>query len=48
VRQEMNKIIEDIKEHGVIEKSLSSWILPTVLVKKKDGTIRFCVDFVLS
>jgi len=45
MRDEVNKIIEDIRKQGVIEESQSLWILPAVLVKKKDGTIRFCVDF---
>jgi len=34
-----------MRDQSVIEKSKSPWMSPAVLVKKKDGTIRFCIDF---
>jgi len=45
LRKEVDKIIEEMRQQGVIEESCSPWISSALLIKKKDGTIRFCVDF---
>ena len=43
--EEEKKAIEDLKAKGVIRKSTSPWASPIVLVKKKDGGVRPCVDY---
>jgi len=41
MREEVNKIIKDMRDQGVIEESKS----PLLAVLVEDGTIRFCIDF---
>ena len=44
--QEMvRKELTEMLECGIIEPSTSSWASPIVPVKKKDNTIRLCVDY---
>jgi hypothetical protein len=42
---EVNDMLEDMKRKGVIEESDSPWSSPMLLVRKKDGSLRFCVDY---
>ncbi|MEW8104750.1 MAG: reverse transcriptase family protein [Candidatus Thiodiazotropha endolucinida] len=37
--------VEDLKAKGVIRDSISPWASPIVLVAKKDGGVRPCVDY---
>ena len=37
--------VEKMLQHGVIRESSSPWSSPIVMIKKKDGSWRFCVDF---
>ena len=42
---ELKKEIKLMLEMGIIEVSRSEWCSPVVLVPKKDGSLRFCIDF---
>ncbi|GFW62725.1 hypothetical protein TNCV_2624881 [Trichonephila clavipes] len=44
-RSKSKKHIKDMQDNDVIEPSSSSWVSPIVLVKKKDCSTRFCVDY---
>lgn len=44
-RAEMRKLLNDMLQKNVISPPKSPWAAPIVLVKKRDGTSRFCVDY---
>ena len=44
-RAEAEKAVQEMADHGLIEKCASPWSSALVLVKKKDGSLRCCVDY---
>lgn len=44
-REEVDKEIEDMRGKGVIRESDSAWCLPAVVIKKKQNSLRFCLQF---
>ena len=45
VREEVSQEIEEMESTGVIRRSSSVWASPIVLAQKKDGGVRFCVNY---
>ena len=43
--EEVWQNIQDMLDGGAIRPSQSPWCNAVVLVRKKDGTLRFCIDF---
>ena len=45
VKSEVSKQLRTMQEAGVMQPSNSSWASPVVMVRKRDRTHRFCVDY---
>ena len=43
--EEVHEHIQEMLDGGAIRPSNSPWCNAVVLVRKKDGTLRFCIDF---
>ena len=44
-RKAMKKTVEDLEDAKLIEPTHSYWAVPSILVKKKDGSYRLVVDY---
>ncbi|GBM73773.1 Retrovirus-related Pol polyprotein from transposon 297 [Araneus ventricosus] len=44
-KEEADHLVKEMVDNGIIEESSGPWASPIVLVKKKDGSTRFCVDY---
>jgi hypothetical protein len=45
MRQEIDRQVSDILSNGIIEPSVSRWLSPVCLVKKKTGEWRLAIDY---
>ena len=45
LRSKVDEMVQEMLEQGVVVPSKSPWASPVVLVRKKDGGVRFCVDY---
>ena len=43
--KELKLQLQELLEKGFIHPSVSPWGAPVLFVKKKDGTLRLCVDY---
>ena len=43
--QELKEQLQELLERGVIRLSVSPWGAPVLFVKKKDGSMRLCIDY---
>ena len=43
--RELKEQLQELLDKGFIRPSTSPWGAPVLLVKKKDGTLRLCIDY---
>ena len=45
LRSKITEMVQNMLKMGVIQESVSPWASPVVMVRKKDNSLRFCVDY---
>ena len=45
LHEKMEELMQNMMAQGVIQHSSSPWASPLVIVEKRDGSYRFCVDY---
>ena len=45
LRSQVDEMVQDMLDQDIVQPTSSPWASPIVLVKKKDGSMRFCVDY---
>ena len=45
LKDELKQQVDEMLEHGIVKPSSSPWASPVLLVKKKNGKYRLCIDY---
>ncbi|CAG2208744.1 unnamed protein product [Mytilus edulis] len=45
MQEEADRELSEMLDAGVLGPSMSPWAAPVVLFRKKDGSVRYCIDF---
>ncbi|KRH92946.1 LTR retrotransposon, partial [Pseudoloma neurophilia] len=43
-KEDFKKLLSEFERKGIVEESSSLWLNPVTLARKKDGSLRFCLD----